>query len=191
MGRIVTAVQLEARATRRKAREVFLEAKAKAVATATNLKPYVSKGESSLVYVRSIEDGQLIVKMPVLDSTITKVAAGRAGLGWLSAVEVEALTGVSVVGFKGNHKSVLRIRVNEAKATPTSKATSWGTRVIDTIENSYQLPFSLGSDTSPTMKEAKDAFRTLFTSGALAGLITKKGSYAELIYARSVIEVVR
>jgi hypothetical protein len=193
MGKILTAAVLEARAAKRKAREVFLAAKYAAALTSTTLKAYVSKGGSTLVYVRSIEDNSLIVKMPVLDSTITKIGtATSAKLGWMTATEVAALTAsTSVVKFKSNHQQILRIKVDEAKASPTSKISGWGTRVVDPIEISYRFPYGLGADTTPTLQEAKDFFRVLFTSGEGKPLIAKKGSYASLIYGKTVIDVVR
>jgi hypothetical protein len=47
----------------------------------------------------------------------------------------------AVVGFKGNHKEVLRIRFTRLKATPTVKTTAWGTRVVDHIDDSVTVPF--------------------------------------------------
>ncbi|MEG4971032.1 hypothetical protein QUB11_31050, partial [Microcoleus sp. B6-A1] len=60
----------------------------------------------------------------------------------------EALAGASVVDFKGNHDSVLRIRIHQLKATPTTKMTTWGTRVVDKIDSSFSFPFGISGATN-------------------------------------------
>jgi hypothetical protein len=60
------------------------------------------------------------------------------------------------------------------------------------IDNSYSFPFSLGVDTSPTLKEAKTAFNTLFDAGGtLVALLNKKGSYATLSFRGKVLDTVK
>ncbi|MEZ2241747.1 hypothetical protein [Microcoleus sp.] len=188
MGKFLTAAQLERRLTKAKAREAYREAQAKNPIA----KPYKPKGDSDTVYVRSFEDDTVIVKMLVLKTSITKATAIKDALGWLTQTAAEALLAAKIFEFKAAHRQVLRIRINEANATPQPKNTPWGTRVVDMISNSYQLPFSLGADTSPTMKEAKSAFNALFSeTGSGKTLIAKEGSYAELLYRGEVISVVR
>jgi hypothetical protein len=189
MGRILTAVQLEKKLTQRKAREAYREAAAKNPAL---VKPYKAKGATSTIWVRSLDSENLIVKMPVFDTTITKVGANSALVNWLDqAVALPA--GATLVGFKGNNKAVMRIRVNEARATPLPKNTPWGTRVVDMIDNSYSFPVGTGTTPATRTVEAMIIlFSGLFgTGGQFKTLIAKDGSSAELIYRGKTISVVR
>lgn len=189
MGRILSAAQLEKKLTQRKEREAYKLAQSK---LPTVSKPYKAKGDSNTVYVRSMENFSAVVKIPVLAESIAAVNPFVTQLGWLTQVEVEALTATSILGFKEGHKQVMRIRVNIALAAPNPKNTPWGTRVVDMIDSSFQIPFSLGADATPTLQEAKSVFNTLFAKGNAGGnLIIKKASYAELLYRGKVISVMR
>lgn len=171
--------QLEKRAARAKARETYLDAQK---LLPTTVKPYISEGEKIELAAYSFVDENVIVTIPVAATTVTKITPILAQLGVLTSSEAAALP--LTVGrrtFKQAHKEVLRVTVHEAKATPTTKNTPWGTRVVDMIDISYSFPFSLGIDSSPTLKEAKNVFTTLF-NGAGAALLNKKGSYAILSY---------
>ncbi|MEG4323075.1 MULTISPECIES: hypothetical protein [unclassified Microcoleus] len=186
MSRRYTWQQLEARAAKIKAREAFMEAKKKApVATA-----YKAEGDKSTLWAYSFEDDKVIVPIPLLAATKTKITAGIAALGLLESTAADLVAGVTRLNFKEGHKQVLRITVHEAKATPLPKNTPWGTRVVDMIDNSYSFPFSLGNDGTPTMKEAKAAFQIIM-KGALATLLAKKGSIAVLSFKGKKIDIVR
>jgi len=188
MAKQYTWQQLEKRAARVKAREVYLDAqKLNPVA-----KPYKPEGDKTTWYAYSFEDVEILVEIPVFSATNTKISASAAALGLLTGAAAIMLTNSSILEFKVAHKQVLRITVFEANAAPKAKNTPWGTRVVDTIDNSYSFPFSLGPDTSPTVKEAKLAFNTLFgTGGALVGLLNKKGSYAALSFRGKVLDTFR
>jgi len=189
MARQYTWQQLEKRSNKVKARETYLDAQKKLPDVQ---KPYKPKGDKVAWYVRSFEDSGIIVEIPVLSTTNTKISAAAAGLGLLTSGQALVLTNVSILEFRAAHKQVLKITVHEAKATPTTKNTPWGTRVTDMIDNSYSFPFSLAVDDSPTIKEAKVAFSVLFdTGGALVGLLNKKGSYATLSFRGKVLDTVK
>jgi hypothetical protein len=189
MGKILTAAQLEKRLEKRKAREAFKEAQAK---SPTAVKAYTAEGASDIIHVSSIEDPSIIVKIPVLQTSIALVATFKDKLGWLTSTEAQGVAGAKIVEFGNGHHQVLRIRINQAKSTPEPKNTPWGTRVVDMIENSFQVPFSLGADQMPTLKEAKDAFSLLFGDTGLGKtLITKNGSSAELLWRGKVFCVMR
>lgn len=189
MARQYTWQQLEARSNKVKARETYLEAQKKLPDVQ---KPYKPEGDKVAWYARSFEDSGIIVEIPVLSATSTKISAAATGLGLLTSAQAIILANVSILEFKAAHKQVLRITVHEAKATPTTKNTPWGTRVTDMIDNSYSFPFSLGVDISPTLKEAKSSFSGLFdTGGALVALLNKKGSYATLSFRGKVLDTVK
>ncbi|MEG4572644.1 hypothetical protein QUA56_08060 [Microcoleus sp. N3A4] len=187
MARQYTWQQLESRAAKVKARELYLEAQKKNPVA----KPYKAEGDKTTFWAYSIEDDGVIVSIPVLEATATKIAAGIASLGILTPAVADAILNVTRLKFKEGHKQVLRITVFEAKATPTPKNTPWGTRVVDMIDNSYSFPFSLGTDGTPTLKEAKNTFNALFSSGALKTLLNKKGSYAALSLRGKILSTVR
>lgn len=189
MARRYTWQQLEKRAATSKARETYIDAQKK---LPTVLKPYKSEGDKVDVAAYSFVDSGYVVTIPIPAATATKITALMETAGILTASQAAALpltTGRR--GFKEAHKEVLRVTVHEAKATPTTKNTPWGTRVVDMIDKSYSFPFSLGADSSPTMKEAKVAFATLFSAGAGLALLSTKGSYATLSYKGKVEAKVR
>ena len=189
MARQYTWQQLEKRSNKVKARETYLEAQKKLPDVQ---KPYKPEGDKVAWYARSFEDSGIIVEIPVLSATSTKISTGASALGLLTFDEAIALLNISMLKFREGHKQVLRITVHEAKATPTTKNTPWGTRVVDMIDNSYSFPFSLAADTSPTLKEAKTAFKELFnTGGGLIALLNKKGSYATLSFRGKVLDTVK
>lgn len=180
MARRYTWQQLEKRAAQAKAREAFLDAQKK---LPTVLKPYKSEGDKTVLAAYSFVDSGYVVNIPVLSTTATKIQPYLAILGVLTATEASALP--LTVGrreFKDAHKEVMRVTIHEAKIAPTTKNTPWGTRVTDMIDVSYSFPFSLGADSSPTLKEAKAAFTAAFSTGTAKALLNKKGSYAVLSY---------
>jgi len=151
----------------------------------TTPKPYQAEEEGGLAYFRSIENEDLFVEMPITAKAGALATTGVSAIGGLTAAAAEAIANSSLVGFKGNHKQVLRIRFTRLKATPTVRMTSWGTRVVDHIDDSFTVPF--GGNTDASLKGAKTAFNT-FISGAGAVILgTRKGNYAELIYNKKVI----
>ncbi|TAF91324.1 MAG: hypothetical protein EAZ49_06165 [Oscillatoriales cyanobacterium] len=177
MARRYTWQQLEKRAAISKARETYLDAQKK---SPTVSKPYKPEGDKTELAI------------PVLAATATKISSIMADAGVLTASAAAALPlTVSSQSFKEAHKQVLRVTIHEAKATPTVKNTPWGTRVVDMIDNSYSFPFSLGADSSPTVKEAKTVFKALFSTGGGKGLLNKKGSYATLSFRGKVLATVK
>ncbi|MCC3439401.1 MULTISPECIES: hypothetical protein [unclassified Microcoleus] len=156
-------------------------------------KPYKPEGDKTELVAYSFEDENATVTIPVLASTATKISSIMADAGILTASAGAALPlNVSRRSFKEAHKQVLRVTIYEAKATPTVKNTPWGTRVVDMIDNSYSFPFSLGADSSPTVKEAKTVFKALFSTGGTgAVLLNKKGSYATLSFRGKVLATVK
>ncbi|MCC3569525.1 MULTISPECIES: hypothetical protein [unclassified Microcoleus] len=189
MARRYTWQQLEKRAAISKARETYLDAQKK---SPTVSKPYKPEGDKTELAAYSFEDPGVIVTIPVLAATATKISSIMADAGVLTAADAAALPlTVSSQSFKEAHKQVLRVTIHEAKATPTVKNTPWGTRVVDMIDNSYSFPFSLGADSSPTVKEAKTVFKALFSTGGGKGLLNKKGSYATLSFRGKVLATVK
>ena len=148
-------------------------------------KSYVEKPTGGAAYFRSIESENLFVFMPIPAKAGSLLTNLPLIFGMTSA-EVTTVANSSKVNFKGNHKSILRIRFTRLKSTPTIKVTSWGTRVVDHIDDSVTIPF--GVDATGSIKAAITTFNTAIvnpTVGALLG--TKKGSYAELIYDGKVL----
>ena len=181
MGRPRTSYELNRLADIAKKRETAREAERKA-ATPTAYKPEEKGGTA---YFRSIENEDLYVEMPISAKAGELATTGIASIGGLSAAAAEALPNSSLVGFEGNHKQVLRVRFTRLKATPTTRMTSWGTRVVDHTDDSFSVPF--GGNTDASLKGARTAFNT-FISGAGATLLgARKGNRAELMYNGKVI----
>jgi hypothetical protein len=104
----------------------------------------------------------------------------------MTLAEATAVANSSLVKFKGNHDKILRIRFTRLKATPTTKMTAWGTRVVDHVDDSITVPFGGNADAS--LKCAKTAFNTAMADGAVTALLgARKGNRAELIYNGKVI----
>ena len=190
MGRPRTAKDLQYLADIAKARE----AARKAAAVTAPLKPYKERPPKATLFVQSIEDDGIWVTFPIYQTSITSVTpAGVAALGLISVTQVAALPATSnkVVDFKGNNSDVLRVKIHDPKATPTERKTSWGTRVVDKIDRSYQVPMGVtGTDNS--LDAAKKQFRTLFAvGGALRSTISKKGAYAELYHGKKLLTSVK
>jgi hypothetical protein len=185
MARPRTYVQLNRLAEIAKKRETAITA-AKLTATP---KPYVAKGASTIMCFESIESDDLYVQIPVINTTWAKISASAAAIGALTPVAAAALAGANVVGFKGNHKEVLRVRIDEPKTVPTIKVTAWGTRVVDKIDDSYQFPMGVVGATN-SLNSAKAQFQSLMT-GALAALVLKAGSTAQLIHRGETIATYR
>lgn len=183
MARPRTYFELNRLAEIAKKREDVREAAKK---TATP-KPYQAEEPGGSGYFRSIENEDLFIEMPIpakAGATLLEDAGGA--LGGLTLAEAEAVANSSLVGFKGNHDQVLRIRFTHLKATPTTKVTAWGTRVVDHVDDSVTVPFSAPADGS--MKTARANFGTFIASaGGAAALGTRKGNRAELIYNGKVI----
>ncbi len=83
------------------------------------------------------------------------------------------------------------MKIHDSKSTPTVKVTPWGTRVVDKIDKTYQVPMGItGAGGSLTV--AKAQFRTIFgVGGVLATKLTKKGNYAELYYGKKLLATVK
>ncbi|MCC3532569.1 MAG: hypothetical protein JGK21_31345 [Microcoleus sp. PH2017_22_RUC_O_B] len=190
MGRPRTSFDLQRLADIAKKREVAREAAKKAATP----KPYKKRGATTKLCFESAEDENVWVEIAVLDATITFVTtAGMTALGAKTAAEVLALPGTpSIVDFKGNNQDVLRVRIHDPKATPVEKVTPWGTRVVDKIDKSYQVPMSIVA-ASNSLSDAKVQFRTLFgPGGVLAGKITEKeNAYAELYHGKKLLATIR
>jgi len=186
MGTPITSYELQRRLDIAKKREA---ARAAARLAATP-KPYAPEDIGATGYFRSVEDENLYVEMPVpAKAGATFTADSGAALGGLTTAEVGALAGAAYVPFKGNNKQILRIRFTRRKATPTTKMTSWGTRVVDHVDDSVTVPF--GAPANSNLGIAKTAFAALVASTGGAGLLgTRKGNKAELIYNGRVISKV-
>lgn len=183
MGRPRTSFELNRLADIAKKREDTREAAKKAATP----KPYQAEEPGGSGYFRSIENEDLFVEMPIPNKAGTALLADAGGaLGGLTLAEAETVANSSLVCFKGNHDQVLRIRFTRLKATPTTKVTPWGTRVVDHVDDSVTVPFSAPADGS--MKTARANFNTFITSsGGSAALGTRKGNRAELLYNGKVI----
>ena len=148
-------------------------------------KSYVERPTGGSAYFRSIESENLFVFMPIpvkAGSLLTNLPL----IFGMTSAEVTAIANSSKVGFKGNHKSILRIRFTRLKSTPTTKVTSWGTRVVDHVDDSITVPF--GVDATGSVKATITAFGTTMANSTVGALLgTKKGSYAELIYNGKVL----
>jgi hypothetical protein len=124
--------------------------------------------------------------MPIPAKAGALATTGIGDIGGLTAAEATAIANSSLVGFKGNHQKVLRIRFTRLKATPTVKVTPWGTRVVDHTDDSFAVPFGGNNDAS--LKGAKTAFNTFITGTAGSAILgTRKGNRAELMYNGRVI----
>lgn len=183
MARPRTSFELERLAAIAKRRET---ARATAKLTATP-KAYVAEEPGGSGYFRSIENENLFVQMPIPSKAGTALFSdGGGALGGLTLAEVQAIANSSVVDFKGNHKQVLRIRFTRLKATPTTKITPWGTRVVDHTDDSVTVPFFGPADGS--LRTAKANFATFTAAGPGATAIgTRKGNRAELLYNNRVL----
>jgi len=182
MSRPRTSFELNRLADIAKKRETAREA-AKKASTPT---PYKARDPGGTAYFRSIEDDNLFVKMPI-PATAGALVGDSTPIDGKEEAVVNALLNVSKVGFKGNHQSILRIRFTRLKSTPTTKVTSWGTRVVDHIDDSVTVPYGAPADSS--LQTAKTAFGTFMaTAPATALLGTKKGNYAELMYNGKVLD---
>jgi hypothetical protein len=184
MARARTAAQLKVQLTIAEAREAARKA---AVASVTP-KTYEKKKPETNVLVSQVgSEGKIWVKMKVYSSTLTRLGgAGATALGVLAAnTAIPANT--QVVDFRGNHKKVLRVVVNEGIATPTVKRTAWGTRVVKHIDKSYQIP--VGND---DLNDMLTAFNTFFAGAAGQALLGPAGSqgYATLQLGKSVLSTV-
>lgn len=183
MGTPITSFELQRRLDIAKKREAAREA-AKLSATP---KPYAAQEPGSEGYFRSIENENLFVEIEVPAKAGAALLADAGGvLGGLTLAEVTAVPNSSTVKFKGNHGQVPRIRFTRLKATPTTKLTPWGTRVVDHIDDSVTVPFAAPDDSS--LKTLKTRFATFMgTAPATGALGTRKGNRAELIYNGKVI----
>lgn len=179
----ITSFELQRRLDIAKRREA---ARAAAGLAATP-KPYEPEPPKTIRAVRSIESDDVYVKMPFSQTAWTAVAGNAAAIGALTVAAAEALAGASVIDFKGNNDSVLRVRVHSLKATPTVRMTAWGTRVVDKIDASFSFYMGVVAANN-SMSAAKVQFNAFF-AGAGAGVLgTRAGNYAELIYRGKVIE---
>jgi hypothetical protein len=183
MGTPITSFELQRRLDIAKRREAAREAARRAATP----KPYTPKDVGGTAYFRSIENENLFVEMPIPGKAGTLATTAVGSIGGYTLAEVNAMTPKpATVAFKGNHKEVLRVRFTRLKATPTTKITSWGTRVVDHIDDSVTVPF--GGNTDCSLKDAAAAFNTFVTSGpGAAALGTKKGNKVELIFNNKVI----
>lgn len=181
MGTPTTSFELERRLQIAKKREAAREA-ARLAATP---KPYTPEEPGGSAYFRSIENEDLFVEMPIPSKAGTLATTAVAAIGGLTEAQAEAQANSSLVGFKGNHKQILRIRFTRLKATPTVRMTPWGTRVVDHIDDSVTVPF--GGNANASLKDAKTAFATFIAGAGAATLGTRKGNRAELIYNGKVI----
>ena len=183
MGRPRTSWELDRLAAIAKAREAARKAAQAALAP----KPYKARTPGGEGYFRSIEDENLFVKMPIPAKAGTTLVGDPGGLGGFTLAGVTAIANSAVVGFKGNHKSVLRVRISIVKTTPTEKRTAWGTRVVDHWDEGFTVPF--GAPANGSLEAAKTAFTAAVTgTGTLTGALgTRKGSKAELMYGKRVI----
>lgn len=181
MPRPRTSFELNRLADIAKKREDAREAAKKS----TTPKPYQAEEEGGLAYFRSIENEDLFVEMPIPAKAGTLATTGVSAIGGLTAAQAEAIANSSLVGFKGNHKQVLRIRFVRLKATATTKITAWGTRVVDHVDDSFSVPF--GGNTDASLKGAKTAFNTFISGAGAAILGTRKGNRAELMYNGKII----
>ena len=182
MGTPITSFELQRRLDIAKKREAAKEAAKKA----TTPKPYAPKDIGGTAYFRSIENENLFVEMPISAKAGVLATTGVASIGGYTLAEVSAMTPKpATVGFKANHKEILRVRFTRLKATPTVKMTTWGTRVVDHIDDSVTVPFGGNSDCS--LKDATTAFNALIAGAGAAILGTKKGNRAELIFNGKVI----
>jgi|GEM_PF-1203344 len=181
MPRPRTSYELNRLADIAKKREDAREAAKKAATP----KAYQAEEEGGLAYFRSIENEDLFVEMPITAKAGALATTGVSAIGGLTAAAAEAIANSSLVGFEGNHKQVLRVRFTRLKATPTTRMTAWGTRVVDHIDDSFTVPF--GGNTDASLKGAKTAFNTFISGAGAAFLGTRKGNYAELMYNGKVI----
>jgi len=181
MGRPRTYFELNRLADIAKRREDAREAARKAATP----KPYQAEEPGGSAYFRSIEDEKLFVEMPIPAKAGGLVSDPGPILG-MTLAEATAVANSSLVKFKGNHDKILRIRFTRLKATPTTKMTAWGTRVVDHVDDSITVPFGGNADAS--LKGAKTAFNTAMADGAVTALLgARKGNRAELIYNGKVI----
>jgi hypothetical protein len=148
-------------------------------------KPYQAEEEGGSAYFRSIEDENLFVEMPI-PAKAGALATDPGPILGMTLAEATAVANSSLVEFKGNHDKVLRIRFTRLKATPTTKITAWGTRVVDHVDDSVTVPF--GGNTDASLKGAKTAFNTAMANATIAGILgSRKGNRAELMYNGKVI----
>lgn len=180
----ITSYELQRRLDIAKRREAAREAARLAVPPTA----YVPEPPKQLRAFRSIEDDDLYVEIPVSKKAWDIVGGQAAAIGALTVAAAEALAGASVVDFKGNHDSVLRIRINQLKATPTTKMTAWGTRVVDKIEESFSFPFGI-TGAANSISAAKTAFQAWLGGAGNAVLGTREGNYAELIHRGKVLDI--
>ncbi|MEG4028148.1 MULTISPECIES: hypothetical protein [unclassified Microcoleus] len=184
MGTPITSYELQRRLDIAKKREAAREA-AKLAAPPTT---YTPEQPGTSAYFRSIENDNLFVEMEIPAKAGTGLSSntGITALNGFTLAEVTALPNSSTVKFKGNHKQVPRIRFTRLKATPTTKMTPWGTRVVDHVDDSVTVPFSGPADSS--LKTLKASFNTFITGTTGAAAIgTRTGNYAQLIYNDKVI----
>ena len=182
MGTPITSYELQRRLDIAKKREAAREA-ARLAATPA---PYAPKDIGGSAYFRSIENENLFVEMPIPAKAGTLATSAVGSIGGYTLAQVDTMTPKpAVVGFKGNHKEVLRIRFTRLKATPTVKTTAWGTRVVDHIDDSVTVPFGGNEDCS--LKDAATAFNAFVTGAGATTLGSKPGNKAELIFNGKVI----
>ncbi|MEG5048580.1 hypothetical protein [Microcoleus sp. B4-C1] len=183
MGTPITSNELQRRLDIAKKREAAREA----AKLTTAPKPYQAEEPGTLGYFRSLENDDLFVEMEVPAKAGTALLDNAGNLlGGLTLAAVTALPNTSTVKFKGNHTQVPRIRFTRLKATPTTRVTAWGTRVVDHIDDSVTVPFSAPDDSS--LKTLKANFGVFIASAAgQAARGSRTGNSAELIYNNKVI----
>jgi hypothetical protein len=164
------------------------EAAREAARRASTPQPYVPEQPKTIRAVRSIENDDVYVKMPISQTAWTAITGQANGLGLLTLEAAEALAGSSVINFEGNNDEILRVRVNLLKATPTVRMTEWGSRVVDKIDSSFSFPLGVVAANN-SISAAKVQFRGFF-AGAGSGILgTRVGNFAQLIYRKKIIEV--
>ncbi len=163
------------------------EAARAAARLASTPKPYVPQEPKIIRAVRSIENDDVYVKMPISQTAWTAISGQANGLGLLTPEAAEALAGSSVINFEGNNDEILRVRVNFLKATPTVRMTEWGSRVVDKTDTSFSFPLGVTAANN-SISAAKVQFRGLF-AGAGSGILgSRAGNYAQLIYRNKIVE---
>lgn len=150
-------------------------------------RPYVAQEPKIIRAVRSIENDDIYVEMPISQLAWNAILGQADALGLLTPQAAQALAGSSVIDFEGNNEEILRVRVNFLKATPTVRMTEWGTRVVDKTDTSFSFPMGVTAANN-SISAAKVQFRALL-AGAGSGILgTRAGNYAQLIYRKKIVE---